>query len=285
MRFGLIFVLAALVGCTPTSTATKDAPAPSSYDVAAPKITEHMAQPAILVFSKTKEWRHNEGIAGADRFFADLSAKVGYGLYTTENGAIFNPEDLARFDVIVFNNMTGDTLSPKQEDAFKSWLQEGGAWIGLHGAGDNSHTDWLWYDRTLIGPEFIGHPAEPQFQSAKVVSLAPQHPIMKGLPPEWQQTDEWYSFDGVPQDYGLTPLIGLDEKSYSPLNEAYGDISDLRMGSTPIEHPIAWVGTSGKGKIAYSAVGHSHTAYDNKVYAQFLSNMFDWAVDDKAKAP
>jgi len=41
----------------------------NTYDVTAPEITEHMASPSILVFSKTKEWRHNEGIAGANSFY------------------------------------------------------------------------------------------------------------------------------------------------------------------------------------------------------------------------
>jgi type 1 glutamine amidotransferase len=235
-----------------------------------------MATPAILVFSKTKEWRHNEGIAGADRFFADLSKDKGYGLFTTENGAVFNARDLARFDVIVFNNMTGDTLSIDQQEAFEAWLKAGGSWIGLHGSGDASHTSWPWYDKTLIGPEFIGHPAAPQFQSAKVVSLNAEHPILKNVPPVWEKIDEWYSFDGVPQDYGLTPLLGLDESSYSPKNTVYGDVSDLRMGPDPMDHPVLWVSTIEKGKIVYSAMGHDHTTYDHPIYRQILEQSFDW---------
>ena len=77
----------------------------SAYDQVAPEITQWMTEPAILVFSKTKAWRHNEGIAGADRFFADVAAEEGFGFFTTENGAVFNAENLARFDVIIFNNI------------------------------------------------------------------------------------------------------------------------------------------------------------------------------------
>jgi len=43
----------------------------------------------------------------------------GYGFLTTQNGAIFNESDLAKFDVVVLNSFTGDALSPKQEVAFQ----------------------------------------------------------------------------------------------------------------------------------------------------------------------
>lgn len=253
----------------------------SAYDQVAPEITQWMTEPAILVFSKTKAWRHNEGIAGADRFFADVAAEEGFGFFTTENGAVFNAENLARFDVIIFNNMTGDALSPEQEQAFQSWLESGGSWIGLHGAGDNSHADWSWYDKTLIGPEFTSHPMAPQFQEATLVKLNDAHPITQGLPDSFALTDEWYSFDGLPSEYGLIPLYGLDESTYSPVNNAYGEISDLRMGPEPADHPIIWVGSVGEGRIVYSAVGHNQTNYDDEVYAQFLKQAFEWVRDEE----
>ncbi len=282
MRKSLIIAAALLAACSNADTVTETTPTPETvvYDEVAPEITEWMVQPAILVFSKTKGWRHNEGIAGADRFFVELSVDKNYGIFTTANGAVFNAKELARFKVIVFNNMTGDTLSPTQKDAFKTWLENGGAWIGLHSAGDSSHKTWPWYDTNIIGPEFIGHPADPQFQDAKLVTLAPDHPIMNGIPSEWVQNDEWYSYDGVPQDFGLTPLVGLDETSYSPKNEVYGDVSDLRMGPTPIEHPVVWVGEIGKGRVAYSAIGHNHTSYDYPIYRQLLTNTFNWVIQE-----
>lgn len=278
----LISILALFVlgGCSEESPALSVDKNSTNYDQTPPEISQYMAEPAILVFSKTQAWRHNEGIAGADRFFADLSQEQSFGLFTTENGAVFNEPDLARFKVIVFNNVTGDTLSSSQRAAFKKWLLNGGAWIGLHGAGDDSHKSWPWYDETLIGPEFIGHPADPQFQEAKLVSINAAHPILKDIPSEWRISDEWYSFDGVPQEYGLVPLFGLNESSYSPLNEIYGDISDLRMGTTPAEHPTFWVGQIGKGRIVYSALGHGHQTYDHPIYRKILTNAFVWITDE-----
>jgi type 1 glutamine amidotransferase len=246
------------------------------YDHIRPAITQWMQQPAILVFSKTQEWRHNEGIAGADAFFAQLSRDEGYGLFTTVNSAVFNAEDLSRFDVIVFNNMTGDALSPDQENAFRTWLEDGGAWIGIHGSGDSSHSDWDWYRNSLIGPTFIGHPMKPQFNVGDIVTLNPTHPIMKGIPDRWSHDEEWYSFDSRPQDYGLTPLTGLDETSIWPDGSDYVEDVELRMGTTPIEHPVMWTGCIENGRIFYSALGHSDKAYANPTNRTILKNSFQW---------
>lgn len=276
MTFPKTFALAASIALVGASTSSASEGQNVRHDTVPPQITPYMPSAAILVFSKTLDWRHNEGIAGADRFFAEFTSENGMGLFTTANGAVFNPEQLARFELVVFNNMTGDALSPDQEKAFQNWLESGGAWIGLHGSGDNSHTDWDWYDKQVIGPEFVGHPADPQFQEARLVNLAMAHPVMDGVPAEWMHTDEWYSFDSTQALAGAVPLLGLDEDSYSPQNLVYGDREDLRMGGGPEGHPIAWARCIGSGRAFYSGLGHNHTSYDDPIYRRMLANAIAW---------
>ena len=91
-------MLAACSGSAP-EPAQPEPVQPQTYDQVRPEITEFMTEPAILVFSASKGWRHNEGIAGADFFFVELARARGFGIFTTENGAVFNAEDLARFKV------------------------------------------------------------------------------------------------------------------------------------------------------------------------------------------
>lgn len=254
------------------------------HDSFPPHITRYMANPAILVFSKTGDWRHDEGIAGADRFFADLAKNRGWGIFTTANGAVFRPEILSRFKLVVFNNMTGDVLSPEQRATFEQWMASGGGWIGLHGSGDNSHIAWPWYGKGLIGPEFIGHPAEPQVQKGRLVNLAPDHPVMTGFPSEWMANDEWYSFDASPSAYGMTPLLGLDEASYDPVNRQYGPREDLRMGPQPVDHPVIWSKCIGNARALYSAIGHTHLSYDYPEYRNLLKNAVDWVLERASNA-
>jgi type 1 glutamine amidotransferase len=235
--------------------------------------------PAMLVFSKTLEWRHNEGIAGADRYFVELGATLNMPVFTTVDSSVFNSEDLKRFKLVVFNNTTGDVLKESEQQAFEAWLKAGGGWIGIHGSGDGSQqAGWPWYQENLIGPVFISHPMAPQFQEAKLETLATDHPVMSGIPTEWRHIDEWYTFDGTPQEHRLVPLIGLDETTYSPVNTVYGDVSDLRMGPDSINHPIVWAGCVGDGRTVYSGLGHQVTAYDQEVPGKLLENAARWVL-------
>lgn len=250
------------------------------HDEFAPKIDGKMSPPSILIFSKTNDWRHNSGIAGGDYFFTDLADEKGLNVFTTSNGAVFNDDDLKRFKLVIFNNASGDILSAPQQKAFETWYQAGGNFIGLHGA--NIIENWPWYNRNIRGPAFIGHIAKPQFQEARVETLNAAHPVMKNVASEWRHSEEWYSFDGTPQEYGMTPLLGLDETTYSPFNFQYGDVSDLRMGYAAIDHPVIWSHCVGGGRSLYSALGHRHDVYENETYAQILRNGYDWMMNRKA---
>ena len=70
-----------------------------------------------------------------------------------KNGAVFNPEQLAKFDVVIWNNSTGRVLTDEQRAAFKAYIENGGGYVGIHGAGDHSH-HWDWYEDELVGARF-----------------------------------------------------------------------------------------------------------------------------------
>ena len=280
MKILLAASLFSVSACTPQISAdTASSSDVSIYDQLAPPVSERMKSPSILVFSKTREWRHEDGIAGADLHMVKLARKMEYGTFSTENGAIFNAEDLSRFKLVVMNNFTGDGLSPTQEVALQTWVENGGGLLALHGSGDSSHKDWPWYSDKVIGPTFISHPMDPQLQEARVETLAPEHPIAKGIPAEWYAVEEWYTFDSVPNE-NFRVIAGIDESTYSPVNNVYGEVSDLRMGEGAENHPIIWSRCIGNGRTFYSAIGHMETAYDNPVYTQLLENAARWAAKE-----
>ena len=267
---GLSILAVSLAACTPAEPALNEAP----------EIGPNVPAPAVLVFSKTAGWRHNNGIAGADLFFAELAKEKGFGFFTTANPAVFNEDDLTRFEVIVFNNVTGTALSADERAAFENWMKQGGAWLGLHGSGDFSLMGWSWYQDNLIGARFIGHTMAPQFQTARLVVLDPDHSVTSDLPLDWEHRDEWYSFDKVPDPTLFKPLIGIDETSYSPTNTVVDRWpEDLRMGDTPDQHPMVWATKSDCYRGVYSAIGHGFESYRDPNYRALLGYAFDWVSD------
>jgi uncharacterized protein len=242
------------------------------YETEAPAVPNDLKRPAVLVFSKTNGFRHEEAIPAANALFADMAKGQKWGHFQTENGATFSPEILARFDAVIFNNVSGDVFTPAQRQALKSYIEAGGSFVGIHGAGGDMSHDWHWYVDDLIGAQFIGHPMGPQFQKATVKVEDKTHPAMLGLSDSWSRTDEWYSFAKSARKPGVTVLATLDEATYSPKGP-FGQ--ELAMGK---DHPIVWSHCTGKGRVLYSAMGHQASAYAEPDYRKLLTGATRWAL-------
>ena len=207
-----------------------------------------------------------------------LAQRKGWNLVTTEMGGAFNPATLRRFDAVIWNNISGDVLSLSQRRAFENYMNNGGGFVGVHGSAGDFIYSWDWYVDTLIGARFIGHPINPQFQNARVVVDAKDHPIARALPAEWTMMDEWYSFRTNPRATGATVIATLDESTYKqegPMGQK------LSMGS---DHPIAWARCIGpknrqRGRSFYSAIGHRPETYTEPNNAAMLEAGIAWAAD------
>jgi type 1 glutamine amidotransferase len=244
------------------------------HDSQAPWVPGDLAAPAVLIFSKTNSYRHVAGIEGGNRVLREIAIGNGWGVYATENGAIFNEGDLQRFAAVVFLNANGDMLSVEQEGAFQKWLLAGGGWIGIHAAGDGSHTDWPWYMENLVGAQFTAATFGPQFQRARVVMASPEHPVVQRLPNVWMHTGEWYSWRKSPRANGFTILAVLDEASYSPVRNFLGREKDLHMD----DHPVVWTNCVGRGRTLYTALGHTAEAYKKAEYRTLLEDALRWTM-------
>ncbi len=243
------------------------------YETEPPTLPVNLKRPAILVFSKTSAFRHKEAIPAANALFDSLAVENGWGIYKTENGAAFSPAILARFDAVVFSNTSGDVFTPEQREAFKSFLENGGGYVGIHAAGDNSHAAWGWYMDKVIGTTFVGHPMAPQFQQAAVRIEDRRNPATRDVPAEWRRADEWYSFDKSPRSKpGISVLATLDEGTYKP-GSFFG--TELGMGK---DHPIIWARCVGKGRTLYSALGHTAATYAEPKYRQHITGALKWAL-------
>lgn len=243
------------------------------YETSPPTdIPADLKRPAILVFSKTNAFRHEEAIPAAAKMFDAAAAKNGWSVYHTENGATFAPEILAKFDVVVFSNASGDLFTAPQEAAFKGFLENGGGYVGIHAAGDNSHADWGWYMTDIIGTTFTGHPMDPQFQKATVRVEDKTNPATAHLPDTWSRTDEWYSFDKSPRKAGVNVLATLDESTYKP-GSFVG--TELAMGK---DHPIIWTRCVGQGRVLYTALGHTAASFSEPENVQMLTGALEWAM-------
>lgn len=250
----------------------------AEHDAVSPQLPVNLESPAVLVFSKTNQFRHKDGIEGGHEALRSIAAQRGWGSFHTENGAVFDAAMLEKFDAVVFLNATGDMLSQPQRTALRQWIEAGGGWLGIHAAGDGSHAAWPWYMENLIGAEFVAHIMGPQYQIASVVVDTPDHPVLAGLPSVWDHEEEWYSWKASPRVNGFTILATVDEDSYTPEVNWLGKHVDLRMG----DHPVVWSNCVGTGRSLYAAMGHRAEAFEDPNFRQILTNGLRWLMGENA---
>jgi type 1 glutamine amidotransferase len=247
----------------------------SAYDTAPVALPAELPPPAVLLFTKTNGFRHEEGIPAGVALIEAIAKRRGWSVFHTESGAVFTPENLARFSAVVFHQVSGDVLDDAQKDAFRKWLQAGGGWVGVHGAGGDGEYKWRWYVEELVGAQFIGHPMGPQFQDALIGIEDREHPATAKLPEAFTHNEEWYSFDqSVRKKPGYRVLASVDEATYTPRVKFLGVDKDLRMGA---DHPVIWSHCVGQGRAFYSALGHQAKSYALPEMDALLEGAIAWA--------
>jgi uncharacterized protein len=211
----------------------------------------------VLVFSRTKGFRHAsipDGVAA----IAALGAKHGFDVESTEDPAVFTDDGLGKFAAVVFMMTTGDVLDSAQQAAFERYIRGGRGFVGVHSATDTEY-DWPWYGQ-LVGAYFKSH---PRVQEARLDVRDRTHLSTKCLPAAWTRRDEWYDFRAAPPPEAKV-LVTIDEKSYSG-----GQMGDV--------HPMVWYRAFDGGRAIYSEMGHTHESYKEQAYLDHLAGAILWA--------
>lgn len=243
---------------------------PVSYETDAPSIDFPTDRRTVLLFSKSTGFRHDESIEAGKLAFDELAKKNNWFLYSTEEGGVFNAKQLAKFDVLIFNNSTGRVLNDEQQKTLEEYVENGGSLIGIHGSGDDSH-HWEWYETNFIGAKFSHHPIDQQIQEASVtLNVVADSTLVEGLPTTWMHHDEWYVFFDNPRQKGFHVLYSIDGEAINPNGNLLW-IKDKNFGMGK-DHPVAWYRPTGKGRTFYTSMGHSAQAWKQEPFIRMLEN-------------
>jgi uncharacterized protein len=248
---------------------------PVSYETEAPKINFPTNQAAVLVFTKTSGFRHSGSIDASKSVIAELARKNNWFIYETEEGGVFNPEQLAKFSTVIFNNSTGEVINDEQKRALEKYVENGGSLMGIHGAGDNSH-HWDWYVQNLLGAEFSHHPIEKHIQETDVLLDNQVDSLLSyQIPTKWSHADEWYVFMENPRKKAFNILYTINGNSINPSGNMALLASDKNFGMGK-DHPVAWSKQIGKGKTFYTSMGHDETAWKDENFVKLIENGIKW---------
>lgn len=216
------------------------------------------AQDAVLIFSRTKGYRHASITVGKTAIMK-LGQENKFRVDTTEDAKNFTLNNLKKYKAVIFLSTTGDVLDSLQQLAFEQYIRQGGGYVGVHAAADTEY-NWPWYNQ-LCGAYFLSHPK--QQQNADVVVVNKNHPATKGLPDRWKRFDEWYSYKSIVA--GPIVLANLDEKTY-------------QEGKNGDNHPIAWYRNFDGGKSFYTGLGHTDASYTEPLFLEHLLGGIRWTI-------
>ncbi len=208
----------------------------------------------VLVFSKTLGYRH-ASITNGIEAIRSLGTTNDFAVDATEDSSAFTSTNLARYRAVVFLSATGDVLNQVQEAEFKQYVVNGGGFAAIHGAvfGPLACEDkWDWYGEVFCCA-FTNHSA---VVPGTILIEDSKHPSTMGLPTHWKRTEEWYNFTGTPRGRARV-LATVDESTYE----------GGRMGA---DHPIAWCRRIGKGRMWYTAMGHTESSFSEPDFLRHI---------------
>lgn len=214
------------------------------------KTTDTLDSPdKVLVFTKTSGFRH-ESIEIGVKTIEELGKENHFEVTHTEDASLFSTENLKQYKLVIFLNTTGDVLNAEEEQAFETFIKNGGSFVGVHSASDTEF-EWAWYGK-LVGAYFLNHPKQA---TATITRVNNTHPATKHLPDQWIRHDEWYNFKSINQDINV--LLNLEESTYEG-------------GENGAFHPIAWYHEFDGGRSFYTALGHTNESYVEPEFKQHL---------------
>jgi YVTN family beta-propeller protein len=227
---------------------------------------------ALVFYSTSVEYDHVQFAQDALKFMDETARKDNFQLDTTANWDDLNESHLRKYQLVVWLNES--PTKPEQRIAFEKYMEQGGAWMGFHGAGYNDKdTHWPWYVDFLGGAVFDINSWPPL--PAKLAIDERTHPVTAGLPETYvAPLNEWYVWKPSPRlNKYVRVLLTLDPSNY-PLG-----LKDVIEAG---DCPVVWTNT--KYKMVYMNMGHGGKILSSPTQNRLIENAVLWLGDGAVPA-
>lgn len=225
-----------------------------------------------LMITETAGWQH-ESSFDAIPALHKLAARHDFEIELKQKAMPLNDDWLAKYDVIIMINTTGDVFNDAEQAAIEKFIQSGKGWVGVHAASDTEY-DWKWYT-DMVGHMFKIH---PHIQTAMVDIHDNSFPGLGTWPKRRMWTDEWYEFKDGTRQPGFNYLITVDESTYD-INAKWGD--DNKAVGHGDFHPISWYHNYDGGRAWYTNFGHVPAVFSDQAFLDHLYGGIFWAAKGK----
>lgn len=215
----------------------------------------------IAFYTGKDDPAHISYVREANQWFPKMAAQYHFAYEATTNWNNLNAGFLSRYQVVLFLDSRPDV--PAQREAFQTYMEQGGAWMGFHFAGfaltpSSFPQNWDWYHNHFLGSgEYVSNTWRPTSAVLRVEDT--NHPATRHLPAAFKSSpNEWYRWkNDLRTNSDIKILLSIDPASFP-----------LGTGPKPYEiwhdgyYPVVW--TNKKFKMMYVSMGHNDIDYEHK---------------------
>ena len=220
----------------------------------------HPAFNVIAFYTARQDQAHISFVHEANRWFSKIAKQNNFSYDSTNNWKNLNEVFLARYQVVLFLDTRPEL--PEQRDAFKMYMEKGGAWMGFHFAGfaltpSDYPQNWDWYHNQFLGAgQYKSNTWRPTSAILKVEDN--HHPVTQHVPTKFKSSpNEWYRWEkDLRKNPDIKILLSIDSSSFP-----------LGTGPKPHEiwhsgyYPVTW--TNKNYKMIYFNMGHNDIDYEH----------------------
>jgi type 1 glutamine amidotransferase len=208
----------------------------------------------MLVYSKTNAFRHDGSIGTGKTMLTTIASEIGIDppTITEDNDWLANIND---YEIVFFMNPTGDIFNTQEEEAFQTWMEEKGAFGGVHSATDTEQ-GWPFY-KEVTGQYYDLHGPQNQPGSIQFEADALTHPAVAGIPNPWQRNEEWYNFNS---------------------HQVWSAKAGFKILGRKDGVPMTWVREWSNFRAFYTAIGHDGSVFQDENVKKHLKGGIMWAV-------
>jgi len=215
----------------------------------------------IAFYTERNDLAHISFVHEANKWFPKMAAQNNLVYDSTNDWTKLNATFLSQYQVVLFLDTRPDV--PEQREAFKKYMEGGGAWMGFHFAGfaltpSEFPQNWDWYHNEFLGAgQYVSNTWHPKPAVLRVEDKT--HPATKNLPDTFRSApNEWYRWEkDLRKNPDIKILLSIDSSSF-PLGNGPKQSEIWHSGY----YPVAW--TNKKYKMIYMNMGHNDIDYDNK---------------------
>jgi type 1 glutamine amidotransferase len=216
----------------------------------------------VLVFNKPFGFSHTDSINKGAAFLDALDGEE-FLVDVTVDHRDLDRENLARYDVLLWNNSTGEVPADTDKEGLLDFVRSGKGFVGIHSAADSNYS-WPEFGE-LTGGYYDGHwyrfgGITPEPYRLKLVKEDPDNPLLAGVPPTYDSYDETYKWQ-VDVRPDVHVLMSMDNASIGAQGAIY-----------PYRQPLTWCRPFGEGRTFYTNLGHDGALWSDKVFTGMVLN-------------